>query len=82
MPGVRTNGIETYYEEYGTGPPIVFLHGGTMDLACEPSRPSHSPTSTGSSSTISGGTAGPVVPNGESILSNCLPRTFVPSPKR
>lgn len=32
MPRVRTNGIEADYEEYGAGPPIVFLHGGTMDL--------------------------------------------------
>lgn len=32
MPTVHTNGIRTYYEEYGNGQPIVFLHGGTMDL--------------------------------------------------
>ncbi|WP_049997555.1 alpha/beta fold hydrolase [Halococcus sediminicola] len=31
MPTVRTNGIRTYYEEYGEGPPIVFLHGATSD---------------------------------------------------
>lgn len=27
MPTVRTNGIQTYYEEHGDGPPVVFLHG-------------------------------------------------------
>lgn len=26
MPTVRTNGIQTYYEEHGDGPPVVFLH--------------------------------------------------------
>lgn len=31
MPTVQTNGIQTYYEEYGEGPPIVFLHGATSD---------------------------------------------------
>lgn len=27
MPTVATNGIHTYYERRGTGPPIVFVHG-------------------------------------------------------
>ena len=31
MSTVQTNGIRTYYEEYGEGPPIVFLHGATSD---------------------------------------------------
>jgi 3-oxoadipate enol-lactonase len=31
MPTVETNGIQTYYEEYGEGPPIVFLHGAWGD---------------------------------------------------
>jgi 3-oxoadipate enol-lactonase len=31
MPTVETNGIETYYEEYGDGHPIVVLHGATAD---------------------------------------------------
>ena len=31
MPTVRTNGIRTYYEEYGAGPPVVFLHGAWGD---------------------------------------------------
>lgn len=31
MPYVETNDIETYYEEYGAGPPIIFAHGGTSD---------------------------------------------------
>lgn len=28
---VRTNGVDTYYERQGDGPPIVFLHGAIMD---------------------------------------------------
>lgn len=28
---VETNGIETYYERRGEGPPLVFLHGAIMD---------------------------------------------------
>ena len=31
MPTVRTNGIETYYERRGAGPPIVFIPGTIMD---------------------------------------------------
>lgn len=31
MPWVETNGIETYYEDYGNGPPLVVLHGATAD---------------------------------------------------
>ncbi|WP_458209454.1 alpha/beta fold hydrolase [Haladaptatus sp. NG-SE-30] len=31
MPTVQTNGIRTYYEEYGEGPPLVFLHGAYSD---------------------------------------------------
>lgn len=31
MPTVETNGIETYYEDYGSGQPIVVLHGATAD---------------------------------------------------
>ena len=25
---VRLNGVDTYYEVYGEGPPLIFLHGG------------------------------------------------------
>jgi pimeloyl-ACP methyl ester carboxylesterase len=28
METVRLNGIDTYYEVYGEGPPLIFLHGG------------------------------------------------------
>jgi pimeloyl-ACP methyl ester carboxylesterase len=28
---VETNGIETYYERRGDGPPVVFVHGAIMD---------------------------------------------------
>lgn len=31
MSTVETNGVETYYEEYGDGQPIVFLHGAISD---------------------------------------------------
>jgi len=31
MPTVETNGIQTYYEEYGEGRPIIFAHGATAD---------------------------------------------------
>lgn len=31
MPRAETNGITTYYEEYGAGQPIVVLHGGNSD---------------------------------------------------
>lgn len=31
MPTVQTNGIETYYEERGSGPPVVFIHGALAD---------------------------------------------------
>lgn len=31
MPTVETNGVETYYERYGDGPPIVFSHGSGWD---------------------------------------------------
>lgn len=31
MPTVRTNGIETYYERRGDGPPVVFVHASVMD---------------------------------------------------
>lgn len=31
MPTVDTNGIETYYERRGDGPPIVFIHGAIVD---------------------------------------------------
>lgn len=31
MPTIETNGIETYYEEYGEGVPIVCLHGADSD---------------------------------------------------
>lgn len=33
MPTVRTNGVETYYERRGTGPPIVFVHAAILDHA-------------------------------------------------
>ena len=28
MPYITTNGINTYYEIAGTGPPVIFIHGG------------------------------------------------------
>lgn len=31
MPTVRTNDIETYYEQRGSGPPLVFVHGAILD---------------------------------------------------
>lgn len=31
MPTIETNGIQTYYEEYGEGVPVVCLHGGISD---------------------------------------------------
>jgi 3-oxoadipate enol-lactonase len=31
MPTVEADGVETYYEQFGDGPPIVFLHGGGSD---------------------------------------------------
>jgi len=31
MPTVETNGVETYYEDYGSGRPIVVLHGANAD---------------------------------------------------
>ncbi|SFF96139.1 Pimeloyl-ACP methyl ester carboxylesterase [Halopelagius inordinatus] len=31
MPTLQTNGIETYYEVSGDGPPIVFVHGALSD---------------------------------------------------
>jgi len=31
VPTVQTNGLETYYEQRGTGPPIVFVHGAILD---------------------------------------------------
>lgn len=31
MPYRETNGIETYYEDYGNGQPLVVLHGATAD---------------------------------------------------
>lgn len=31
MPTVETNDISTYYEEYGSGPPLVVAHGATAD---------------------------------------------------
>lgn len=31
MPTVQTNDIETYYEQRGDGPPIVFIHGAIVD---------------------------------------------------
>jgi|AntRauTorcE11898_2_1112593.scaffolds.fasta_scaffold04459_5 pimeloyl-ACP methyl ester carboxylesterase len=31
MPTIETNGIETYYEDYGSGHPIVVLHGALAD---------------------------------------------------
>jgi pimeloyl-ACP methyl ester carboxylesterase len=33
MPTVATNGVETYYERRGGGPPIVFVHGAALDHA-------------------------------------------------
>lgn len=31
IPGqyVAANGLEVYYQEYGVGPPVIVLHGGT-----------------------------------------------------
>lgn len=31
MPTVRTNGIDTYYERFGEGPPLVGVHGAFSD---------------------------------------------------
>lgn len=31
MPTVETNGVETYYERWGEGYPIVFIHGSAWD---------------------------------------------------
>jgi pimeloyl-ACP methyl ester carboxylesterase len=31
MPTVQTNDIETYYDERGEGPPVVFIHGALAD---------------------------------------------------
>ncbi|MFC4356331.1 alpha/beta fold hydrolase [Halobium salinum] len=31
MATVRTNGVETYYERRGEGPPVVFVHGAVVD---------------------------------------------------
>ena len=33
MPTVPTNGIETYYERRGEGPPVVFVHASIVDHA-------------------------------------------------
>lgn len=33
MPTVRTNDVETYYEQRGAGPPLVFVHGALSDHA-------------------------------------------------
>lgn len=33
MPTVETNGIDTYYERRGAGPPIVFVHGMYLSTA-------------------------------------------------
>jgi len=32
MPRARLNGFEVYYEEGGTGQPLVFVHGGFASL--------------------------------------------------
>lgn len=41
MPAAETNGVETYYEAYGAGPPVVCLHGAYGDgrLWAELARP-------------------------------------------
>lgn len=31
MPTVQTNDIQTYYEQRGAGPPLVFIHGAVID---------------------------------------------------
>ncbi|WP_302080319.1 alpha/beta fold hydrolase [Salinibaculum rarum] len=31
MPTVQINDIETYYERWGSGPPVVFVHGAVVD---------------------------------------------------
>lgn len=31
MPTVRTNGVDTYYERYGDGPPLIAIHGALSD---------------------------------------------------
>ena len=33
MPTIPTNGIETYYERRGDGPPVVFVHASVLDHA-------------------------------------------------
>ena len=32
MPTLRCNGADLYYEDYGDGAPIVFLHGAAAGL--------------------------------------------------
>jgi len=32
MPRVSTNGIDTFYEDSGQGPPVVLIHGHSLDL--------------------------------------------------
>jgi pimeloyl-ACP methyl ester carboxylesterase len=41
MPSIESNGVETYYEAYGDGPPVILLHGAGMDgrLWAEQARP-------------------------------------------
>jgi pimeloyl-ACP methyl ester carboxylesterase len=41
MPTVETNDVETYYETYGDGPPLVFVHGafGDHQFWAEQARP-------------------------------------------
>jgi pimeloyl-ACP methyl ester carboxylesterase len=33
MATVHTNGVDTYYERRGSGPPVVFVHGAILDSA-------------------------------------------------
>jgi pimeloyl-ACP methyl ester carboxylesterase len=46
MSTVETNDIETYYEQHGDGPPVVFVHGASSTTASGAHNWTHSATST------------------------------------
>jgi pimeloyl-ACP methyl ester carboxylesterase len=62
MPTVAVNGVETHYEAYGDGPPLVLLHGAGLDgrLWAEQARPLADEY--GSSFRICGATGDPAAP--------------------